>query len=474
LARPALVLLLAVLCLAAPARAQTTFQRTYGDELYDGGYSVAQTTDGGYIIAGFTNSYGAGSYDVRVVKTDARGDTAWTRTIGTLLYDQGHWVSLSSDGGLVIAGCTTSWLDGYQQVYLAKCDATGDTVWTRSYGGADHDRGYSATRTSDGGYAITGYTYSYGAGSSDIYLVRTDSLGDTLWTRTYGNSQPDEGRAVKQTEDGGFIITGCTRLPGGGASDLSLVRTDAEGHVQWTRSYGGTYADAGGDVVQEGSRGFTVVGHTESFGAGRSDVWLLRTDVNGDSLWTRTFGGPNKDYGYALVSTEDGGYVIVGSTESFGAGDCDVWVIRIDARGNSVWSKTFGGESTDEGHCAVRTTDGGYAITGCTESFGAGAYDVWLIKTDANGNIGVAETPPVAVTPASLPTFARNSLILPSAFSVLTSDFVLFDPSGRKVMNLSPGPNDISHLSPGVYFVCPKGQRDEGTKGQSQKVIIQR
>jgi hypothetical protein len=275
------VVCLLTLFAAAPTSAQIRFERTYGGDTLDYGVSVQQTEDGGYIVAGYTYSFGAGDCDVYLVKVDSVGDTVWTRTYGGSGNDAAYCVRETRDGGCILTGYTSSFGAGSSDFYLVKTDSVGSTMWTRTYGGSDLEYGYSVQETQDGGYILAGYTESYGAGWYDVYLVKTDSAGDSVWARTYGGSDEDAGECVQQTEDGGYIVSGYTWSSGAGESDLYLVKTDSVGGSIWARTYGGSEWDFGYAVQQTEDSGYIVVGSASSFGAGSYDVYLVRTDPNG-------------------------------------------------------------------------------------------------------------------------------------------------------------------------------------------------
>jgi hypothetical protein len=371
--------------------AQITFERTYGGANSDVGYSVQQTSDEGYIITGYTYSFGAGGADVWLLKTNSSGDTLWTKTYGGSSGEGGFSVQQTSDGRFIIAGGTESFGAGGPDFYLIKTNSSGDALWTRTYGGNNWDDGFSVQQTLDRGFIIAGMTYSFGAGLADVYLIKTDSLGDTLWTRTYGGTGDDAGWSVQQTLDGGFIITGRTGSFGAGSADVWLLKTNSSGDTLWTKTYGGSGGDGGFSVQQTSNGGFIIAGRTDTSGVSLSNVYLINTNSSGDTLWTKTCGGPGRDEGSSVQQTLDGGYVIAGRTTSFGAGSGDVYLIKTDSLGDTLWTRTYGGGFDDWSDAVQQTVDGGYIIVGYTSSFGNGG-DVYLIKTDEYGMVvGVDE-----------------------------------------------------------------------------------
>jgi len=372
-------LLLILLCLPMIGFGQ---EWTYGGTGNNSGSSVQQTTDGGYIITGAKN-FGKGSY-VYLIKTDGSGDSLWTKIFGGT-GDYGCDVEQTTDGGYIITGGTSSFGNGFRDVYLIKTDGSGIEQWSQTFGGTAADGGESVQQTTDGGYIITGYTLSFGNGDADVYLIKTDGNGDSLWTKTYGGTASDVGCDVEQTTDGGYIITGATSNFGNG--DVYLIKTDGSGIEQWSHNLGGTDYDEGYSVQQTTDGGYIISGHILSFSNGSSDVYLIKTDGSGIEQWSQTFGGTGDDGWSSVQQTTDGGYIITGGTTSFGNGDYDVYLIKTDGSGIEQWSQTFGGTAADVGCDVEQTTDGGYIITGYTLSFGNGGRDVYLIKTDGNGNV---------------------------------------------------------------------------------------
>lgn len=370
--------------------------QTFGGNSYDYSCSIRPTLDGGYIIAGYTASYGAGEGDIWLIKTDGAGNEQWRRTLGGAEDDTCRSIQQTKDGGYILVGHTESFGAGVWDIWLIKTNGSGDEQWNKTFGGSKYEFGKSVQQTLDGGYIIIGDTDSFGNGSADIWLIKTDSIGNEQWNKTIGGNRFDKCVEAQQTNDGGYIITGYTESYDAGEGDIWLIKTDNMGNEQWNKSFGGTNWDRGYSGHQTFDNGFIITGCTSSIGAGSTDVWLIKTDSMGIEQWNKTFGGINGDQSSSVCQTSDGGYILVGETGSYGNIGVDeygypysdVWLIKTDSIGNEQWNRTFGGTENDQGSYVLQTLDGGYIITGGTSSYGIfERSDVWLIKTDRNGNI---------------------------------------------------------------------------------------
>ncbi|MDD5529901.1 MAG: T9SS type A sorting domain-containing protein [bacterium] len=469
----------------------TLWTRTFGGTNYDEAYSVQQTKDSGFIIAGMTSTAGTEAIapDVYLIKINSSGNTLWTKHFGGTLDDYGYSVQQTSDNGFIIVGYTRSSGAGSEDVYIIKTNSSGDTLWTRTFGGATVDNGKSVQQTSDGGFIITGYTNSFGAGGYDVYLIKMNSSGNTLWTKTYGGVQSDVGYSVSETPDGGFIIAGTTYSFGAGNYDVYLIRTNSSGDTLWTKTFGRADDDYGYSVrfISGKTEGFIIVGTTHSFGAGSYDVYLIRTNSSGDTLWTRTFGGTNGDGGNSIFETQDSGFIITGHTSSFGAGGYDnIYLIRTNSSGDTLWTKTVGGTKDDYGYSVQQTQDGGFIIAGWTTSFGAGMEDVYLIRLGKETGVEEEQLPvvsPSTTLRVNKNPFVGNTVI---SYSVIgysgnkstNNDYTsirltIHDLSGRCVKTLVDGEKkagsynvilNAKGLSTGVYFISLSAGGHKETK----------
>ncbi len=459
---------LAAILLPSFVHAQITFQRTYGGAFDDYGNSVQQNTDSGYVVAGL-KSTGVSIGDFYLIRTDAAGNTLWSRTYNYWNYDAGYAVLQTTDGGFVFAGQVAG--NGNWYSNLVWTDAQGNKLGDRVY---DDFRAYSLQQTADGGYVIAGTNYY----NYDVGLIRTN--GSVLWRKSfYGHPGRGLGYSAQQTADSGYIETGFVET---NRDDVYLVKTNTDGDTLWTRTFGGDSSDWGHSVRQTTDGGYVIAGWTKSFGAGSDDVYLIRTDTSGDTMWTKTYGGTHDDEGYSVQQTADSGFIIVGYTESFGAGGRDVYLIKTNTSGDTMWTRTFGGANDDEGYSVWQTTDGGYTIAGYTKSYGAGGADVWLIKTDADGHVAVAEpmTSPTRPQVLSLccepnPSSGTTTIRL-SPFALRHSPLTLrmYDSQGRMVLSrevsTSSFPLSTSGLPSGAYFI----RCDAAGERATARIVLQR
>ena len=233
-------------------------------------------------------------------------------------------------------------------------------TFNKTFGGSGADYAYSVQQTTDGGYILAGYTASFGAGDDDAWLIKTDADGNKVWDTTFGGSEGDCAWAVQQTSDGGYILAGYTWSFGAGRDDAWLIKTDANGNKAWDKTFGGSRWDWATAVQQTSDSGYILAGVTCSFGDKQGDAWLIKTDANGNKVWDKTFGGSGLEDANAVQQTSDGGYILAGVTDSFGAGEEDAWLIKTDANGNKVWDKTFGGSTNEYASAVQQTSDGGY------------------------------------------------------------------------------------------------------------------
>ncbi len=417
--------------------AQITFIKKYGGPISEYGHSVVQTYDSGYIVAGMTISYGAGSYDYYLVKTDEYGDTLWTKTYGGVNYDEAFSVAQTSDSGYIIVGYTVSYGAGDNDVYLIKTDEYGDTLWTRTYGGVNTDEGYSIAQTIDGGYIITGYTTSYGSGMGDVYLIKINSIGDTIWTRAYGGPSTERGWSVIQSFDGNYIATG------GNGSDVYVIKVDPLGDTIWTKTYGG---DVGFSIIETADSGFVIAG-ASSF-SGYSSVYLIKIKSNGDTVWTKCYDNAEINYAWTVSRTMDGGYII--GAEKWQYNKQYMYLLKTDTNGDTIWTRLYG-DTNDQGTSVVQTTDGGYIAAG------GDSNDVYLVKTDENGYASIEEgrkTTPVDIGLKTEPNpFVSYTHILGAEKAV----FLLFDINGRKVGTYM-GSKIGENLPAGVYYIISENK----------------
>ncbi len=349
------------------------FAKAIGRSLSDDyAYSIIQSSDGGYVVAGASGGY------LYVVKLDSSGNVMWAKTIEVFV-DWGVSMTNSSDGGYVIAGYTWRFGASYDDdIYVVKLDSSGNVVWTKTIGGSKHDEARSIIQSSDGGYVVAGSTSSFGAGNLDIFVVKLDSSGNIVWAKTIGGIFGDYANSIIQSSDGGYVIAGGT---GSFYADFYVVKLDSSGNVVWTKTIGGSKHDEARSIIQSSDGGYVVAGYTESFGAGGRDIYVVKLDSAGNVLWTKTIGGSSWDEANSIIQSSDGGYVIAGHLPAYS------YVVKLDSSGNIVWSKTIRGIFGGVANSIIQSSDGGYVVAGNTWTLGLEGSEFYVVKMDANGNV---------------------------------------------------------------------------------------
>jgi len=374
------------LCGFSSTKAYATWFKHYGGSDQDRGYSVQQTSDGGYVVAGNTDSYSYGASDCAIYKLDSSGNKVWFKHYGGSNYDYGKSIEQTTDGGYIVAGYTSSYTYGDYDIAIYKLNSSGNKIWFKHYGGTDNDRGYSIHQTSDGGYIVTGYTESYTYGGEDFAIYKLNSNGGKVWFKHYGGSDDDRGYSIQQTSDGGYVVAGYNKSYTYGNNDFAIYKLDSSGSKVWFKHYGGTGHDYGRSIQQTTDGGYIVTGETYSYSYGSTDYGIYKLDSNGNKVWFKHYGGTDGDYSESIKQISGGGYIIAGYTYSFSHGGYDFGIYKLNSIGDKLWFKHYGG--TDHEYCRSiqQTTDGGYIVAGHTKSYTYGNTDFAIYKLDSNGN----------------------------------------------------------------------------------------
>ena len=414
------------------------WQKSFGgsgqDEMYQGAKKM-QTADGGFIFIGWTESTDGdltvnhGGRDLWVVRTNSAGGMQWQKTFGGTNTDAGNSIEQTTDGGFIIAGSTQSGDgdvtynhgNGSADVWVLKLDQLGNLQWQNTYGGTANDAGYAIHPTPDGGYIVGATTFSVNDGDvtgfhgyADFWALKIDVTGNLQWQKTLGGSDDDEGISIRLTNDGGFIMTGLSHSTDGdltgnkGMQDMWLVKLNGAGNLLWQNNFGGSDQDVGTDVQQSIDGGYVVSGFTRSLDGdvtnlhGNFDYWVIKTDANGNKQWQKTYGGGSEDYCYNISPTNDGGFALSGFVLS---SDGDVtnsngaphfWLVKITGAGILQWEKALGGNGNSISYGAQQTLDGGYIVAGHTNandgdvSGNHGMSDFWVVKLAPNCNLSVS------------------------------------------------------------------------------------
>lgn len=510
--------------LSVIASAQNTapaieWQKSIGGTDVEIGYAVKQTSDGGYIMAGSTNSIdgdasgstGTGN-NFWIVKTDESGSITWQTAMDADLIEMASDVIQTSDGGYIAAGykeMVTSATNSLTDVWVVKLSSTGTVEWEQTYGGSAKEFANKIIEDADSNYVIAGYTISAGGsgdvtaqqGGGDAWILKIDNEGEIIWDKSLGGNNIEEANDIIQTADGGYIMTGFTFSNNGhvsgnhGLFDCWLVKLDTDGNITWQKTLGGSFDDRGTSIKQTPEGGYILAGITSSNDGDVTgfhgtpgllfnfDFWAIKLDATGNITWSKVFGGTDSDQAYSICPAEDGGYVLAGLSRSNNGdvsgnhGGYDYWVIKIDAGGNLIWQKAMGGTGDDNAYAADNTTDNGFVIFGSAASPNngdvTGSYypssDLWLVKLEG---YEIAGTHANAFSNISLyPNPATNNLTinnLQNGAGIKITDVsgkIVYTSKGADTANL-----DISGLQSGIYMVT----MSNGKATETKKLVINR
>lgn len=380
-------IVISALCINANSQI-ITFEKNYPATFDQSAKDVYSTTDGGYLIAGTEENSDPNDLDIILVKTNSIGDIQTIKTYGGSRVDYPNDILPTSDGNFFIVGYTRSYGTGDQDIYLMKVDQDGDTLFTKRFGGIGNDEGKEIVATADGNYVIVGGS-SVGS-NNEMELIKIDINGNALWAKFYGTSQYESARSVKLCPDGGFIIAGKTSLNPISNATVMLVRTNSSGDTTWTKTInGGTNSFEGKSIVANSDGTFTLA-IDDSSAASDSDVRIMKLDATGGIIWNKMYGGLLKDIIKTLRPTSDGGYILGAISRSFGWVKPDMWLLKLDSNGDSLWTRNYGGPGNEHCYSARQTSDGGYAVIGHARSFGP-TWEMYFVKLDGVGVVGINE-----------------------------------------------------------------------------------
>jgi len=374
-----------------------TFERIFGGTESDGLGGIQQTPDGGFIVAGNTLLPDEDYTDVYVAKLDAYGAIEWQNHYGGKDNDAARSVCLLPGGGYLVAGTTESYGAGGIDIFLLKLDRNGNLQWKKTFGGDQDEHLSWMEPLSDGTFLLAGTTESFSSNGRDAYLVKVDSSGNKVWDRYFGGSGGESAAMVRENPDHSLIVVGGTTSFGTGDFDVYLVKLSSAGNVVWEKHYGGSDWDSGSciDLTQDG--GYIVGGYTASSGAGARDAYLLKLDASGKEQWSRTFGGTHNDGFSAVRQLPDGGYILAGSSVTYLTAEkqyTDILLVRTDGSGNKVWQRLVGGKKSDSASDLILTDDGGFVIVGTTSSYSKNS-DAYIAKLNGDGTVTAVVSHPV-------------------------------------------------------------------------------
>ena len=467
-----------------------TWSRYYGGDYGDGACSVIPLQDGGFGVFGGTFSFGSGMYDYYLIRTDSLGNLEWSETYGAEGQDMAQSFDYTSDGGYILAGSRNHY-PGNRDMYVVKVDSLGNLEWEALYGaiGDYNDYCESVRQTVDGGYVLAGYSNSSTGGSNtDVLLIKIDEFGDVQWETMYGGERTDECYDVEETHDEGYFLSGITYPAGTGYPKYYAIKTDSNGIAEWEVIIGGDKFDKCLDAVQVADGGFVLAGYSDSFSESYNDIYIVKLDSTGATVWEQIVDNNGfDDQARHISNASDQGLIICGVT-SLPGDHPQGYVVKMDIDGFVVWDLMYGGSDNDFLNCIEETAEGQFVSAGNTSSWGPGGYNVWLIQIESEVSIASGRVEAVVTDDNTLtvyPNPVHGSVVNLSYFlqnaSAVSID--IYDINGHMVCTLLNGvqesgyhstiwtaDNGLGNTAPnGIYFVSLR--TDESYEVQSVLIL---
>lgn len=354
------------------------WSRNVGGNLEEIAYDIVQTSDGGYIVAGM--KYIVNTFeDIYVIKFSESGDVEWEKNYENSKKDFANSIMQAKDGGYIICGGTFSNTEGVSDYYIIKLDSAGNVQWERKFGDIQGEICEAVIQTMDGGYMAAGGKW-LNLYDRDMYLVKLDADGNLEWEKLIDGGNDDGAYDIQQTPDRGYIIAGYTRSLVDGDYNMFIVRTDSHGDTKWKSDFGGSGSDQAYSIEQH-RNGYIAAGYTKSYNE-FSDVYVVDLNLDGEMVWEKSYGiDDTQEEARSIKNTADGGFILAGRTNQYAYGSFDAYLLKLDRDGNELWSQVFGGQNSDMGYAVLQSQDGGYVIAGQTKSYGS-AGDVYIVKTE--------------------------------------------------------------------------------------------
>jgi hypothetical protein len=454
---------MALSCLSFPTFSQiTTFQKIYPATVNQSGRDVLPTADGGYLIAGSTETSIVNDVDIMIMKANSAGDLVWTKTYGGNMPEYPNGMIQISAGSYFVIGYTQSAGGGDSDNYILKINTQGDTLWAKSYGGFGNEEAKEIVKAADGNYVFVGASNSVSFSNNNIQLMKIDTFGTVIWNKYYGGPDYESARSVKLCPDGGFIIAGKTAASDTSMATALIIKTNSSGDSLWAKMFTGPDSYEGKSILANADGTYTLA-LDDSSGVRDSDVRVMKLDASGTAIWNKVYGGTLKDIVKMIQPTMDGGYVLAAISRSFGWVKPDMWMIKLDAAGDSLWTRHYGGPGHEHCFAARQTADSGYIVLGHSKSYSPNT-EVMFLKVNQTGDFNPVSVDELAYN-GTINIYPNPSVgivtIDINGINAKNSEFTITDPSGKIVysgITVSPLTDnhwtiDMKEYSKGIYCV---------------------